>query len=338
MAYSQNRFTTRFKIKFPFVCAGMAFICEKPSLCAAVSKAGGMGAITASLLSPDELSTAIDAVRTITRNPFHINFLAIFPHDEHIKVCIAKQVAAVSFHWGNPSATTVKALKAAKIAIWSQVGSVDAARAAVKAGCDGVVAQGNEAGGHNYGGLPLMALVPLVRDVIGDKLLLAAGGIADGRGMAAALALGADGVWVGTRMVATTESNAHPEYRKRLVKASAEDTILSSVYGPENPGFNPMRMLKNETIAEWDSRIAQLPAKRDHLEPIGETLFAGQTIPVRPFDAFVTVPETTGDFDLMPLLSGQGVGLITAVEPAGIVVKRMCSEAAKRLKALSKTS
>ena len=335
MAFEKNRLVKRFKIKHPFVCAGMAFICEKPDLCAAVSKAGAMGAITASLLSPEGLASTIDAVRKKTKNPFHINFLTIFPHDDHIKVCIAKKVAAVSFHWGNPSAATVKALKAAKIAVWSQVGSVDAARAAVKVGCDGIIAQGNEAGGRNYGGLPLTALVPLVRDAIGDTLLLAAGGIADGRGMAAALALGADGVWVGTRMVATTESNAHPEHRKRLVKAQAEDTILSSVYGPENPGFNPMRLIKNGTIAEWNEKISDLPAKRDHLAIIGETLFAGQKIPVRPFDAFVTVPETKGDFDQMPILSGQGVGLITSTEPATTVIKRMSREAAKRLKAIA---
>jgi NAD(P)H-dependent flavin oxidoreductase YrpB (nitropropane dioxygenase family) len=313
----------------------MAFICDTPDLCIATTRAGAIGALAGSLLSPVGLASAIDAIRNATDGPFHVNLLAVFPHDPHVDVLVEKRVPIVSFHWGLPEAANMAKLKAAGIAVWAQVGSADAAKAAIAAGCDGIVAQGHEAGGHNYGGLPLMVLLPSIRDVIGDTLLLAAGGIADGRGMAAALALGADAVWVGTRMVATTEANAHPEHHRRLIEANGESTILTGVYGPEAPGFNPMRLIRNATIDTWNDRLAELPAKRDHLDPIGRTRFAGQSVPVRPFDAIVSVPETTGDFDQMPILAGQGVGLIHSVLPAGEVVTTICVSAEAILASLA---
>lgn len=320
--------TRRYGNKLPFVCAGMAFVCDTPDLCIATTKTGGIGALAGSLLSPDGLARAIDTIRAATSGPFHVNFLAIFPHDPHISVIIEKKVPIVSFHWGLPSPENLARLKAAGVSVWAQIGSAQAARDAVAAGCDAIVAQGNEAGGHNYGGLPLMALVPLVRDAVGqDVLVLAAGGIADGRGMAAALCLGADAVWVGTRMVATVESNAHPEFRARLVAASGENTVLTGVYGPEAPSFNPMRLLRNPTIDAWQGREAELPVDRSQMPTIGQTQFAGQMVPVRPFDAIVTVPETQGDFDQMPMLAGQGVGLITAVLSAAEVITSICEEA-----------
>lgn len=320
--------TRRFGTEFAFVCAGMAFVCDTPDLCIETTKAGGIAALAGSLLSPDALAQTIDTIRAETNGPFHVNLLAIFPHDAHLDVIIAKKVPIVSFHWGLPNDEDMARLRAAGVSVWAQVGSVADAQKAVAAGCDGIVAQGNEAGGHNYGGLPLLALVPLVRDAIGhDVLLLAAGGIADGRGMAAALCLGADGVWVGTRMVATEESNAHPEHRARLVAAAGDSTVLTGVYGPEAPGFNPMRLLRNATIDAWQHRLSELPTDRSAMSPIGQTRFAGQNIPVRPFDAIVTVPETTGDFDQMPMLSGQGVGLIHEILPAAAVVQSICRSA-----------
>lgn len=329
--------TRRYGNKLPFVCAGMSFICDTPDLCIATTKAGGIGALAGSLLSPDGLAQAIDTIQAATPGPFHINLLAIFPHDPHIAVIIDKKVPIVSFHWGLPSPENLVRLRAAGVSVWAQVGSVQAARDAVAAGCDAIVAQGNEAGGHNYGGMPLMVLLPLVRDAVGpDVLILAAGGIADGRGMAAALCLGADAVWVGTRMVATHEANAHPEHRARLLTASGENTVLTGVYGPEAPGFNPMRLLRNSTIEAWQGREAELPVDRSQLPAIGQTRFAGQMVPIRPFDAIVTVPETEGDFDQMPLLSGQGVGLINSVLPATQVVTSICQEAAAILSRLGR--
>jgi NAD(P)H-dependent flavin oxidoreductase YrpB (nitropropane dioxygenase family) len=138
-------------------------------------------------------------------------------------------VLIVSFHWGHPSPDHINLLRNAGVSIWEQIGSVDAAKRAVGNGIEVVVAQGWDAGGHNYGGLPTLALVPTVVDAVAPSLVLAAGGIADGRGAAAALALGADGVWVGSRMVATRESAVHPEHKRRIVAASGEQTVRSSI-------------------------------------------------------------------------------------------------------------
>ena len=253
MPVIETRLTERYSTKHPFVCAGMGFICDTPHLGLATMRAGGIGALAGTLLSPETLGAAIDTLRDGTSGAFHVNLLTCFPYDLHVEICADKQVPIVSFHWGLPVADAIERLLGAGVSVWAQVGTVEDAVAAADAGCDAIVVQGFEAGGHNYAGLPLMALLPAVKDVVRDRLVIGAGGIADGRGVAAALALGADGVWVGTRMVATPEANAHAEHRRRIVAATGADTVLSSVYGPEFPTFNPMRMIRNDTIDAWES-------------------------------------------------------------------------------------
>ena len=323
-----TRLTDAMNIQHPFVCAGMGMVCDTTELGIAVARAGGVGAIAGSLLSPAVLRKRIAEIRAATDKPFHINFLSVFPHEPQVQVCIEQKVPIVSFHFGVPGAEIVKRLQAANISVWVQVGSVADAKKASDAGADGIIAQGNEAGGHTFVGMPLLALLPAIRDVIADKLLLGAGGIADGRTTAAALASGADGVWVGTRLVATTEANAHPEYKRRLVEAHGEDTIITHVYGPEFPAFNPMRVINNDTVTTWQDRVNELPKDRSQYKSIGRTLFAGQEQDVKPFDSIIPVRETTGDFEQMPMLAGQGVGLVNNIEPAQVVVEKLMHDAA----------
>ena len=328
-----SRFNRDFAIDHPFVCAGMAFICDTADLGIAVCQAGGVGALAGSLLSPPVLKARIREIRAATTNPFHVNLLAAFPYDDQVSVCIEEGVPIVSFHWGLPEKAAVKRLHSAGIKIWAQIGSIEQARAALDLGMDGIVVQGSEAGGHNYGALPLQSILPRVRDAVGDDMtLLAAGGIADGRTAAAAFALGADAIWVGTRMVATTEANAHPEYKEQLISATGEGTVLTSVFGPEAPAFNPMRVLRSDIIDTWQDRVDELPTERSDLKPIGTTIFAGQLQEVKLYDSILPVPETTGDILKMPLLSGQGVGLIDRIEPAGEVLMRMMQDAANQLR------
>jgi NAD(P)H-dependent flavin oxidoreductase YrpB (nitropropane dioxygenase family) len=215
------------------------------------------------------------------------------------------------------------------------VGSVEAACRAVAGGVEAVVAQGSEAGGHNYGELPTFVQVPEIADAVsGEALVLAAGGVADGRQAAAALCLGADAVWVGTALVASPEANVHPEHRRRLVAASGRDSVLTSIFGPELPTFNPMRVLRNRVVDEYADRLDEVPTDRDGLEEIGRTLFLGEEIVTRRFHSFVPVPETTGDWEEMPWLAGQGVGLVRGVHPAGQIVEEMMNEAAAVLSRL----
>jgi NAD(P)H-dependent flavin oxidoreductase YrpB (nitropropane dioxygenase family) len=242
---------------------------------------------------PERLRDTIRELRRQTDSPFHVNLLSVFPNVEQVEVCAEEQVPIVSFHWGHPPAALLARLREAGVSVWEQVGSAEAARRAVADGVDAVIAQGAEAGGHNNGELPTFVQVPDIVDAVsGEALVLAAGGIADGRQVAAALCLGADAVWVGTALIASPEANVHPEHKRRLVAAASTDAVLTSIFGPEMPDFNPMRVLRNRVVTEYEGRLDEVPTDRDDLEEIGRTVWLGETIVARKFQAFVPVPET----------------------------------------------
>jgi enoyl-[acyl-carrier protein] reductase II len=310
-----TRFTAAYGLSTPIAQAGMAFVGMTPDLAVAVSNAGAMGSLGVGLMPAPVLTQMIGGIRAGTRGAFHVNFITGFTAPEHIDAVCEAAVPAASFHWGHPSRAWIDQLHSAGVRVFEQVGSVDAAKRAAGDGVDVVVAQGLEAGGHNYATLPTFALVPLVVDAVAPALVLAAGGIADGRGLAAALMLGADGAWIGTRLVATDESMAHDEYKARLVAANATDTVRTSLFGPETPEFNPMRVLRNRVVEES-------PAGGGGERPvIGETVLGGERVELRRFTNLVPMRgATTGDFDEMPLLSGQGVGLVDAVKSAASVI------------------
>jgi NAD(P)H-dependent flavin oxidoreductase YrpB (nitropropane dioxygenase family) len=173
-------------------------------------------------------------------------------------------------------------------------------------------------------------LTPAMVDAIGRRtIVLAAGGITDGRGVAAALMLGADGIWIGTRLVASKEAHVHPFHHQALLKATGIDTVRSSIFGPEMPAFNPMRLLRNRVVAEYTDRLDEVPTERSHLPVIGETILHGTAHVKRKFDVMLPVPQTTGDFEEMPWLAGQGVGLIQEILPAGTIVSKLMADAAR---------
>jgi enoyl-[acyl-carrier protein] reductase II len=178
-------------------------------------------------------------------------------------------------------------------------------------------------------------LVPTVIDAVAPSLVLAAGGITDGRGAAAALALGADGVWVGSRMVATCEAAVHPEHKRRIVAASGEQTVRSSIFGPEWPHFNPMRVIRNRVVEEWNDRLSEVPTQRDDLPEIGRTRFLGRDMVLRKFNVILATADTVGDWEEMPWLAGQGIGLIHDIPSATDAVERMMAEAGDILGRLS---
>ncbi|MEU7230485.1 NAD(P)H-dependent flavin oxidoreductase [Streptomyces chrestomyceticus] len=333
MGVLSTRLTEKFAVPYPFVCAGMAFAGGTSELAVAVSNAGGIGAVGAALMPADRLREIIHEIRAgAGKAPFHINLITYFDNTEHLQVCVEERVPAVSFHWGHPPAHQVEQLRAAGVSVWEQVGSADAAERAVEDGVEVVVAQGWEAGGHNYGGLPTMVGVPAVVDAVGGRVLvLAAGGITDGRQMAAALCLGADGVWVGTRLVASTEAHVHPEHHRRLVACQGEDTVRTAVFGPEWPDFNPMRVQRDRVVSEWHDRLEEVPTGRAALEQVGTTVFQGEPTVLRKFNVLPPVPGTEADWEEMPWLMGQGVGLVRDVKPAGEIVREMVGEAERTL-------
>jgi len=326
----RTQLTEAYGLEVPIVGAALGPV-SGPALAAAVSEAGGMGtlgAVGAPLTSPAELRALIGAIRTRTRRPFGVNFITPLASPEHIDVCIELAVPVVSFHWGDPPAALIERLQSGGVKVWMQAGSVALARAAVRAGVDAVIAQGSEAGGSNRSTAAGLTLVPAVVDAITPIPVLAAGGIADGRGLAAALALGAVGGWVGTRLIATDEANAHPEYKRRVLAATVEDTALTTVfYGPERIR-RPVRALRNRVVQTWARREAHIPETLGCSQIVGWTTLGGRETPIHRFSTLLPTSGTTGDLDEMCLLAGESAALVRDVRPAGEVVRGMAAEAA----------
>ena len=173
-------------------------------------------------------------------------------------------------------------------------------------------------------------------DAVAPTPVLGAGGIADGRGLAAALMLGADGVWIGTRLVATIESGAHPQYKARLVAAQAADTVRTHVFGRNIPEFNPMRVLRNRVVAQFHDRVDQIPTDPGSGPVIGRVSLMGTEMDLHRFSNFVPIASTTGDFEEMPLLAGQGVGLVESLPTAAEVITAMVTDATNMIQTVGK--
>lgn len=293
-----------------------------PELAAAVSRVGGLGTLAGSWTRPERLRKLIRHVRSLTDAPFGLNFVLLWPQDERLDVALEEGVAVVSTSWGNPSPLVDRIHTAGALHVHS-VGDAADARAAAAAGVDAVVAQGFEAGGHVLGRVSTFTLVPAVLDAVGPLPVVAAGGVADGRGLAAVLALGAEAAWIGTRFVAATEADAHPYYQDRLVRANESETVHSHVFDGGWPDA-PHRTLDNSTLRAW--RTAGQPAT----ERPGERLAVGVDEQGRRVDRYssdLPTRATTGDIEAMALYAGQGVGLVNDIAPAGVIAQRMTREA-----------
>jgi len=316
--------TSQYGLKVPIVEAGMAFV-GMPPLAIAVSKAGGMGTLGAAMVPPDGLRAMIRAVRAETDRPFGVNFITHFTASEAVDVCIEEQVPVVSFHWADPPVEYIKRLRGGGVKVWMLAGSVTMAKQLAEIGIDAIVAQGIEAGGHNRGTASTLVLVPAMVDAVAPIPVLAAGGIADGRGLVAALALGAAGVWVGTRLAATHEANAHPQYKQRIVDAGVEATVLTRIFGPEWYDVTT-RSLRNRIVREWEGR-PQPPPLDPEAKVIGHAQLGGQAVPMPKFSALLPTAGTEGDFEEMCMVAGESSALVHAVEPAGDVIRKMAEEA-----------
>ncbi len=327
----RTRLTEQYGLQAPFVSAGMGFIAV-PELVVAVSNAGGLGLLGVSPAPPPAMQAMVRATKSLTSRLFGVDLIiadtAFGPcaTDEHIEVCVTEGVKVVVFHWRLPQAAWIERLHAAGAKVWMQVGSVDRAREAVGIGADAVLAQGREAGGHNRSDVALFSLVPALVDAIAPVPVIAAGGIADGRTVAAALALGAEAVCVGTRLVASHEAYAHGEYKRRIVTAAAADIARTSLFGPEWPD-QPMRVIRNRVVEEWAGQDTRTPPAPDPPQIIGRTLIGGQEYPMPKFTAVLPTPDTTGDFEEMCLAAGESAGLVREIKPAGEIVHEIMSEA-----------
>lgn len=309
-------------IELPVIAAPLGPDLSGPELVAAVSNAGGLGILQDQLAAPGRLREEIRQVRDLTEKPFGANFILRFPVEDNVAVCLEERVPVLSFFWGDP-ARHIAAAHAAGAKVVHQVGSVAAARRAVHAGVDVVIAQGAEAGGHVEGSVATLVLVPRVVDAVTPTPVAAAGGIADARGLVAALALGADAVVLGTRFLATTESNAHPEYKRRLVEAGEQDTRLTTLFGRGWPGA-PHRALRTPFVEQWAERA---PDPEAEAPAVGRTRIGEKEVELLRFASLPPSRSASGDVAAMALLAGQSVGLVREIEPAGVVLRRLAAEA-----------
>jgi len=242
-------------------------------------------------------------------------------------------VALAIFFWTLPTRKHVERLKLAGIKLWMQVGGVAEAEQAAALGADALIVQGAEAGGHNRAEASTMTLFPRIRRRFPDLPLLAAGGIVDGTTMAAALVLGADAVWCGSRFLASQEADAHGTYKDRVLSADVGDTAILSIYGPEWPG-QAMRAIINDGARVALGREAEA-IKDAEGQLIGSTVLNGQTIPLPRYSAILPTRDFNGDIEQACLTAGQSAGNIDTILPAGEIVRRMTSEAKAALARLT---
>src|SRR6516165_3913835 len=312
-------------IEHPIIAAPMGPDLTGPELVAAVSNAGGLGILQAQFCSPPVFREEIRRVRALTARPFGVNLLLHFPVEDQVAVCLDERVPVLSLFWGDPTPYVGRA-HAAGVKVFHQVGSVADARRAAAAGVDVIIAQGVEAGGHVAGEVSTLALVPRVVDAVAPRPVAAAGGIVDGRGLVAALALGAQAAVIGTRFLATNECRAHPDYKKKLLAANEGETVRTILFGFGWPNA-PHRTLRTKFVEEWLGNEARGQESRPDEPVIGQTVIAGQSMPLLRFMGFPPNVDATGNVESMDLLAGQGVGLVREIKSAAEVVRELVEEA-----------
>ena len=313
----KTRLTELLGIEHPIMLAGMGGV-SYSALAAAVSEAGGYGCLGASTMSQDQMVEEIAATAALTSRPFGVDLLTAMPGDmlRNVDLLIEGGAAMFVAGLGVPS-EAVERCHEAGVLVANMCGRVSHAKRAVDAGCDLVVAQGTEAGGHT-GQVATLPLVPMIVDAVdGAVPVVAAGGIFDGRGLAAALTLGADGVWVGTRFIATPEARGLPGFKDRIIGAAEDGTIISRAFSGKT-----MRVIKNDTTAHFE-------AHPEELRPFPEQLGIAFSEQYFHLGGDESTPGVDPDREGYP--AGQAVGAIDALVPAGEIVAAMVSEATAAL-------
>ncbi len=306
-----TRVTKLLGIEHPIIQGGMAWTATW-ELAAAVSNAGGLGVIGAGQMPTDLLREQIRAAKAATDRPFGVNLMLLTPHiDELVQMVLDEGVPVVTTGAGNPG-KYMSALQEKGIKVLPIAPSIALARRLEQAGADAIIGEGMEAGGH-IGDLTTMVLTPQLVDAV-QIPVIAAGGIADGRGIAAAFALGAEGVQLGTRFMVATECTIHDDVKARVLKARDRDTVVTGV----STG-HPVRVLKNKL-----SRLIEELDRANESEKI-ESLGAGK----------LALAMRAGDVDMGSLMAGQCAAMVHSIQPAADIIAELVSEAEAVLRGLA---
>lgn len=294
--------------------AGMGGGLAGVDLAAAVSEAGGLGVLGMGGLPAGLIADHIRQLRARTDRSFGVNLIMPLMDDAAVQCCLDERVPTLILFWGDP-APYVERAHAVGTRVVVQVGSVAQARSAAGAGVDAVMVQGVEAGGHNRATEPLTTALPAVVAAVAPTPVIAAGGIADGRGLLAALDQGAQAVSLGTRFLCSEESRAAPAYKDRIVQARAEDTLLTTAFDLEWPEA-PHRVLRNRVTGAWQAAGSpRLPENRYSI-----------SMPMTGF---------AGDLEDQALYCGQSCSLIDDIRPAAEIVRSLAEDAEALLRARS---
>jgi len=317
----RTRLTDLLDIEHPVMLAGMGGV-SYSQLVAAVSEAGGIGTFGAAPMRPGQLDEEIAAVHRLTSKPFGVDLLAAIPGQLEKDVeSIIKGGARIFVAGLGVPREIIDVLHENNILVGSMCGKVRHAQAALASGCDFVVAQGTEGGGHT-GTVATMALVPQVVDAVGDSIpVVAAGGLFDGRGLAASLALGADGVWMGTRFIATPEAHAPEAYKQTLLGLPEDGTVVSRAYTGKT-----CRVVRTEWTQHFEEHPEELKKFPDQ---VGVSMKAGANHMGAP-------PEVEIDPKREFMPAGQGVGAVRELVPAGDLVRTIVREAEQVIAALTR--
>jgi NAD(P)H-dependent flavin oxidoreductase YrpB (nitropropane dioxygenase family) len=314
-------FTELVGCQVPIQQAGMGGVAT-PELALAVADAGGLGMVNMVMQSAGDVAAALDALTEQTSGKIGLNILMPFLDPEMVDVA-ASRLPVVEFFYADPEAALVERVHSGgALAAW-QVGSVAEARAAVDVGCDFIIAQGTEAGGHVRGRVSLLPLLDSVLGVV-DVPVVAAGGIATARGVAAVLAAGAGAARLGTRFVATPEANAHAEYIDALLRASSEDTVLTEAFSVMWP-HAPHRVLRSAVDA----------GQAFSGDVVAEMSLGAARIPVPKLAVPSPTRDAVGTISAMALYAGESVTAVTEVVPAGQLVRELADGAESLLRATS---
>ena len=316
MGRMRTRLTEMLGIEHPVMLAGMGGV-SFARLVAAVSDAGGFGTIGAATMSTEELQSDMQQVRELTAAPFGVDLLAALPERMNAGAHeIVKGGASLFVAGLGVPRDIVETLHDGNVLVASMCGKVRHAVAAVEAGCDFVIAQGTEAGGHT-GTIATLPLVPQIVDAVEGRVpVVAAGGIFDGRGLAAALALGADGVWIGTRFIATPEARTVPGYKDALLRTPEDGTVISRGFTGKT-----LRAVRNE----WTQHIEEHP---EELAPFPQQMANAIAANALHLGGDESARVDTNK-ECYP--AGQGVGAIDSLVPAGDLVRQIVAEAEQAL-------
>lgn len=325
----------RLGIEYPIFSVGMGGGMAGPELAAAVSNAGACGVLGMGGVPAPYIRQQIQHLRTLTDRPFGVNIILPLLQEGQIETCLDEKIPILVLFWGDPKPYVEEAHRRGT-KVFLQVGSVEEAQAAAEAGVDAIIAQGVEAGGHVKSTTSLSTIVPAVVEAVQPVPVIAAGGIANGRGVIAALSLGAQAVSMGTRFLASEETLVTRAYKERVVKSKAEDTVYTFLFDVGWPDA-AHRVLRNKATAEWEAAGRPASGRRPgEGSIIGTMSVAGTTVEVPKYAVFPPMPGFTGDMEYTALYAGESCSLVNDIKPAGQIVRELIREAEEVIEQLKK--